>query len=47
MEPLAGGMPMFQITLDRSGDESLTRQLYRLFRRRIADGRLGAGEKLP
>ena len=46
---------MFQITLDRSRsrspggskDESLTRQLYRQFRRRIADGLLGAGEKIP
>ena len=46
---------MFQITLDRSRsrspggskDESLTRQLYRQFRRRIAEGSLGAGEKIP
>ena len=55
MEPPAGGMTMFQITLDRSRsrspggskDESLTRQLYRQFRRRIAEGSLGAGEKIP
>ena len=46
---------MFQITLDRSRsrspggskDESLTRQLYRQFRRQIAEGSLGAGEKIP
>ncbi len=38
---------MFQITLDRSGEESLTRQLYRQFRRRVAEGRLEAGEKVP
>ena len=50
---------MFQISLDRpndrsrgrppdgSKDESLTRQLYRVFRRRIAEGFLGAGEKIP
>jgi GntR family transcriptional regulator/MocR family aminotransferase len=38
---------MFQITLDRSAGEGLARQLYRQFRRRVAEGRLGGGTKIP